>query len=165
MPAKLRALCDYLDATDYPISGWMRLRPEGDALGAWFGPESDAWRALAGFGSGPDGSIMAFWLYDGREISAAPIVHLGSEGNALHILADNLDDFLRLFAIGYNELGFDDLSQPPDEPESAAGLRQWLESSFSVIPPEVGIDIVRYAQARHPDFESWVMRNVDIRDA
>ena len=29
MPADLRRLCDYLDRTDYPISGHMRLRPEG----------------------------------------------------------------------------------------------------------------------------------------
>ena len=32
MPADLRRLCDYLDRTDYPISGHMRLRPEGGAL-------------------------------------------------------------------------------------------------------------------------------------
>src|SRR5262249_22183596 len=55
MPSELRRLCDYLDRTDYPISGYMRLRPEGEGLKAWFGDGSDAWRQLAGFGAGPDG--------------------------------------------------------------------------------------------------------------
>lgn len=37
MPAELRRLCDFLDRTDYPISGYMRLRPEGERLKARFG--------------------------------------------------------------------------------------------------------------------------------
>ena len=61
MPADLRRLCDYLDRTDYPISGHMRLRPEGRALKAWFGDDADAANQFAGFGAGPDGSILAFW--------------------------------------------------------------------------------------------------------
>ena len=44
MPAKLRQLCDFLHRKDYPISGYMRLRPEGEGLKAWFGDGSDAWR-------------------------------------------------------------------------------------------------------------------------
>ena len=83
MPPQLRKLCDFLDETGYPISGYMRLRPEGDALKAWFGPGSEAWKMLAGFGSGPDGSILAIWIYPGRDASNAPVVHLGSEGNEL----------------------------------------------------------------------------------
>lgn len=42
MPTDLRRLCDYLDCTDYPISGHMRLRPEGGALKAWFGGDTEA---------------------------------------------------------------------------------------------------------------------------
>jgi len=34
MPFELRRLCDFLDRTDYPISGYMRLRPEGEGLKA-----------------------------------------------------------------------------------------------------------------------------------
>src|SRR4028119_393128 len=37
MPPELRALCDYLDRTGYPLSGYTRLRPEGDALKGRFG--------------------------------------------------------------------------------------------------------------------------------
>jgi hypothetical protein len=156
MLAELRRLCDFLDRTDYPISGYMRLRPEGESLKAWFGNGSEAWGQLAGFGSGPDGSILALWLYAGMNTSIAPVVHLGSEGDHLKVIADNFHDFLALFGIGYGELGFDDLSKPAEEPASATRLREWLVTEFGIRSPETGIALVQHAQACHPDFAKWV---------
>jgi hypothetical protein len=165
MPDELRQLCDFLDRTDYPISGWMKLRPEGEGLKGWFGAESEAWRRLAGFGAGPDGSSLALWLYAGQDTSAAPVIHLGSEGDHLMVVADNFRDFLALFGIGYAELGFDDLSKPPAEPESAARLREWLASEFNIQCPETGLELVRRAQKRHPDFAAWVHAAQALRDS
>lgn len=156
MPAELRHLCDFLDRTNYPISGHMRLRPEGEGLKAWFGAHSEAWNQLAGFGSGPDGSTLALWLHAGADSSTAPVVHIGSEGDHLAVLADNIRDFIALFGIGYAELGFDDLSKPPTEPESAARLREWLVAEYGIHCPETGIALVHHAQARHPDFAKWI---------
>ena len=156
MPPELRRLCDFLDGTDYPISGYMRLGPEAEVFKAWFGDGSDAWRQLAGFGSGPDGSRLALWLYAGTDTATAPVVHLGSEGNRLMVLADNFRDFLVLFGIGYGELGFDDLSKPPAEPKSAARLREWLAAEFGIHCPATGIALIQRAQTRHPDFAQWV---------
>jgi hypothetical protein len=84
------------------------------------------------------------------------VVHLGSEGNQLIVLADNFRDFLALFGIGYGELGFDDLSKPAEEPESAARLREWLAAELAIRCPATGIELVQLAQARHPDFAEWV---------
>ncbi len=91
----------------------MKLRPEGEGLKGWFGADSAAWHQLAGFGAGPDVSTLALWLYAGRDPSIAPVVHLGSEGDQLIVLANNFFEFLHLFGMGYTELGFDDLTQPP----------------------------------------------------
>lgn len=165
MPGELRRLCDFLDRTDYPISGCMRLRPEGGALKAWFGEGSDAWNHLAGFGSGPDGSILASWLYAARDLANAPVVHLGSEGDALMVIADNFRCFLQLFGIGYDELGFNDLSQPPKEPESAERLRGWLMSEYGITCPATGIALVSAAQSHHPDFKRWTHAAQALRDA
>ena len=165
MPDELRKLCDFLDRTDYPISGCMRLRPEGAALKAWFGDGSEAWRQLAGFGAGPDGSTLALWLYGGPDVLQAPVVHLGSEGDHLTVIADNFREFLSLFAIGYDELGFDDLEQPPEEPESAERLRQWLASEFGITAPKTGAEIARKAKARHPNFAEWVRAAQELRDS
>ena len=165
MPDELRGLCDLLDRTDYPISGYMKLRPEGEGLKGWFGAGSEAWHQLAGFGAGPDGSTLASWLYAGRDVASAPVIHLGSEGDQLVVLADNLRDFLALFGIGYGELGFDDLSQPPEEPESAERLRAWLAAEYGIHCPETGIELVRHAQARHPGFAAWVHAAQALRDS
>ena len=165
MPDEMRHLCDFLDRTDYPISGYMKLRPEGEGLKGWFGNGSEAWRQLAGFGAGPDGSSLASWLYAGTDVSAAPVVHLGSEGDQLVVLSDNFRDFLTLFGIGYGELGFDDLSKPPVEPESAERLREWLASEFGIRCPEAGIELVQRAQTRHPDFAAWVHAAQALRDS
>jgi hypothetical protein len=156
MPDELRQLCDYLDRTDYPISGYMRLRPEGSALKAWFGDDEKAANQFAGFGAGPDGSILAFWLYRGPDASGAPVIHLGSEGQNNMVLASDFQEFLRLFGIGYGELGFDDLSAPPAEPQTAERLRAWLLAKFGITPPATGAELVKQAQTRHPDLDTWI---------
>lgn len=164
MPGEMRRLCDFLDRTEYPISGSMKLRPEGEGLKGWFGAGSEAWHQLAGFGAGPDGSTLASWLYAGPDVASAPVVHLGSEGDQLVVLADNFREFLALFGIGYGELGFDDLSRPPAKPESAERLRAWLAAEFGIRCPETGIELVRRAQALHPDFAAWVQAAQALRD-
>jgi hypothetical protein len=50
MPDQLRRLCNFLDRTDYPLSGNMMLCPEDEGLEGWFGADSAAWNQLAGFG-------------------------------------------------------------------------------------------------------------------
>lgn len=165
MPDELRQLCDFFDRTDYPLSGCMRLRPEGEGLKAWFGDGSDAWRQLAGFGSGPDGSILALWLYADSDAKRAPIVHLGSEGDHLMVIADSFREFLGLLAIGYDELGFDDLKRPPENPQTAKRLREWLSTALGIKSPETGIEIVKKAQSRHPNFEQWVISAQALRDS
>jgi hypothetical protein len=156
MPNDLRQLCDYLDRTGYPISGYMQIRPEGEILKLCFGGDSEAAKQFAGFGAGPDGSILAFWLYKEPDISTAPIVHLGSEGQNNMVLASDFRESLHLLGIGYDELGFDDLSAPPSNPESAARLRIWLLSEFGITPPETGVALVEQAQSRYPDLEAWI---------
>jgi hypothetical protein len=163
MLADLRRLCDYLDRTDYPLSGCTRLRPEGEALKAWFG-DAEAASRFAGFGAGPDGSILAFWLYLGPDALAAPVVHLGSEGENNFVLASDFGEFLYLLGIGYDELGFDDLNAPPADPDSAKRFRAWLLSEFGITPPATAADLVRQAQARHPDLEAWIRDRQPRRD-
>jgi hypothetical protein len=164
MPPDLRRLCDYLDRTDYPLSGFTRLRPEGEVLKLWFG-DPEAARRFAGFGAGSDGSILAFWLYRGPNALAAPVIHLGSEGENNFVLASDFREFLHLLGIGYDELGFDDLDSPPVNPDSAKRLRTWLLTEFGITPPETGGELVRRARTRHPDLESWIREWQQQREA
>lgn len=156
MPNELRELCDFLDRAGYPISGDMELCPVRKGLQSWFGEASPAPQQLAGFACGAFGSLIAIWLYATSDAAAAPVVHLGSEGEHLTVISSNFREFLALFGIGYADLGSDDLESPPKNPESAERLRKWLSETYGIIPPTTGIEIIRKAQSSHPDFEQWV---------
>ena len=108
LPPELRTVCDELDRVGDPISGYMQIRP--DDLAGWFDRDAEMTSQFAAFGAGGDGSILAFWLRNGVDARGAPVVHLGSEGDRNMVMARDFRGFLRLLAIGYDELGFDDLS-------------------------------------------------------
>jgi len=97
--------------------------------------------------TGGDGSMGAFWLApDGTQ----KIVHLGSGSGSgstmVCVLADNFLDFMRLLAIGYDEIAWDhELSDVSASPLGEDGIkyRNWLKKSFGVIIPTRGSEIVK----------------------
>ena len=111
---------------------------------------------FAPFGAGADGSLLAFWLLSGADARNAPVVHLGSEGDHCMVLARNFRDFLRLFAIGYDELGFADLSMPPSDPETASWLREIVVERYGLDVPRTGAEIVSVAQASVSPLEAAI---------
>ena len=157
LPDDLRRLCDLLDQTGYPISGCMKIRPDDfGGVRAWFGDDEEMASNFAYFGAGPDGSILALWLINGNDATSAPVVHLGSEGDKTAVLAEDFRSFLHLLGIGYDELGFDDLQKPPEDPDSASSLRAWLKREYSIICPAVGAEIVKEAQLKCPDLQTEI---------
>ena len=63
---------------------------------------------LAQVGVGPDGAMYCICRQaDGSQ----SVVHLGSAGDTLKVLAANMWEFLVLLAIGYGELGCDELAE------------------------------------------------------
>jgi hypothetical protein len=153
-PEELGLLCDWLEANGYPISGYFELRAgDGEDFYWWFRSHAADDR-LALFGAGPDGSMYCIWKQDdGRE----PIVHLGSEGDALKVLAGNMRDFLALLAVGYGEIGHEDVAEPPARAEDInPDFRRWVESTLGIEIPNLGMAIVGPAQQDHQDFANWV---------
>ena len=173
----------------YPLSklnaGWSESeRPGGTIveflaegnvhLKQWFGEEYAhlARRLYVFCKTGGDGSSAAFWIDDyGRQ----RIVHLGSGSGSVLVcvLADDPIDFLRLLAIGYDELCWnEDFSHPPNQgPDSGAffvrpnvRFRTWVCDTFDVTIPTTGLEIVKHpaemGQAASPDdFHSWFVCN------
>lgn len=93
--------------------------------------------------TGADGSCAAFWLDDdGKQ----KIVHIGSgSGSAMMcVLADEPIDFLRLLAIGYEEICWnDEYTNPPDNAnEMNQDFKEWVISQFGVSIPLKASDIV-----------------------
>jgi hypothetical protein len=158
LPNEFRALCDWVAAHGYRISGYFKLRKHSDkTIRLWFGSDA-AVGHLAQFGSGPDGSLYCIWrCNDGRH----PIVHMGSEGQNNFVLASSPVDFLRLLAIGYDEIGFADLDRPPDAEDGQdytnPAFQAWVATTFGVTIPKVGAEITRQAQSAHDDFQGWIV--------
>ncbi len=157
LPSEIRALCDWVTANGYPISGYFELRCHDDeTLRYWFNSDAALGR-LTQFGAGADGSLYCLWRSPDGGI---PVVHLGSEGDNIRALALSPTEFLRLLAIGYDELGSDDLDSPPDirDPEETIqpAFRTWVAETFNVEIPAVGVEVSGPAQAAHGDFPAWV---------
>lgn len=164
IPAALEKLCNWTDENGYPISGYFELRADdGATIQYWLGFNNVSDR-FGIFGAGGDGSLYAFWIDDENN---QKIVHLGSEGGELYILAENFIDFLRLLAIGYDEIGFADLSMAIEEWNTAIGqekdaginpkFRAWVEKEFNVQVPVRGSEI---ADFNNVAFKNWIEEQV-----
>lgn len=156
LPKCLRALCDYLDAHGYPLSGCFEICEWGrkDAEG-WFPNDPATQRQVAIFGRGSTGSSYALWLVPSANPDEAPVVVFGSEGEFV-VLASNPLEFCRLLGLGYNEVEYDDLAAPPAGWAETAGLREYLAKKFSIDFPTTGDEIARVARERHPGFGDWM---------
>ena len=98
--------------------------------------------------SGADGSECALWLDDeGR----TQIVHIGSGSGSMMtcILVKNALDFLRLLAIGYDEICWDeDYPFPPNSNKDNTFVhpntqyQEWVQNTFHTTIPKIGLEVV-----------------------
>jgi hypothetical protein len=137
-----------------------------DGLGYWFGFTDKRTRMDVSGGkgqavldhlcvfakTGAEGSMAALWLgEDGKQ----RIVHLGSgSGSTLVcVLAEDAVDFLRLLAIGYDELCWNEYFAHPPNWGLPSGHRyvkpndnfqEWVRRTFGVEIPQTAAEIVRH---------------------
>jgi hypothetical protein len=127
--------------------------------------------------TGADGSMAAFWLDDEGKQS---IVHMGSgSGSTLCcVLAEETIDFLRLIAIGYDEICWGgQFAYPPNSPDNDCDFyvhpninyQNWVQSTFGVSIPEQASEIVKHP-AKNYDSDSrdrfwrWIKQNAESYD-
>jgi hypothetical protein len=149
--------------------GFRGMQPKD--MTAWFAKEATSSAMLAAeqlgvFGGQPDGAVIAIWKAPN---GGAPVVYLGSEGST-QLLATDFAQFLRLLAVGYEELREGNYEESPeqqhihDEDEGDTGesnrvhvsprLLSWLANEHLSVPV-TGEDIVSAAVQAHPDFAGW----------
>ena len=119
--------------------------------------------------TGAEGSMAAFWIDDdGKQ----RIVHLGSGSGSTMccVLADDPIEFLRLLAIGYDEICWNEaFSEPPNAGDDMIvhpniAFQSWVQQTFDVTIPITALEIVRtpaeMGDENSPDeFCQWVERN------
>ena len=98
--------------------------------------------------SGADGSECALWLDDE---GCTQIVHIGSGSGSMMtcILVKNALDFLRLLAIGYDEICWDeDYPLPPNSNKDNTFVhpntqyQEWVQNTFHTTIPKIGLEVV-----------------------
>ena len=121
--------------------------------------------------SGGEGSQCALWQTDNNEVK---IVHMGSgSGSVLTcVLADNAVDFLRLIAIGYDEICWDEnFPYPPNENDDEMLVRpnikfqDWVKQTFNVDIPRTASEIVKNLASMDDDesadeFFNWYKKYI-----
>ena len=158
--------------TERPGGTIIEFAAEGNAnLKYWFGHQRpEVLERLCVFAkTGAEGSMAAFWLdTQGRQ----KIVHLGSGSGSVMVcvLADDPVDFLRLLAIGYDEICWgDNYGEVPSAAEFKVRpnlrFRDWVRTSFRVVIPETGLEVVKHPSsmgdaASQDEFNRWVAQNV-----
>lgn len=139
----------------------------------WFGQENEELkkRVCVFAQSGAEGSECAFWLTDNNEIK---IVHMGSgSGSTLNcVLADNAVDFIRLLAIGYDEICWDEnYPFPPNETDSEfivkpnIKFQNWVKDTFKVEIPKTAMEIVKHPTSMddknsEDEFFNWCQKYI-----
>jgi hypothetical protein len=138
----------------------------------WFGLDSPEIhdRLFVFCKTGQEGSQGAFWLDDdGKQ----HIVHLGGGSGSIMtcILTDDAIDFLRLLAVGYEEIcwGGYELEPTFDVPLNQK-FHDWVKTEFGVSIPKAGNTIVPRtaevtdAKTSSDQFLKWVTKMVDQGD-
>ena len=120
--------------------------------------------------TGCEDSQGAFWLTDQGDLK---IVHMGSgSGSTLTcVLADNALDFIRLLAIGYDEICWkEDFPYPPTEIPYADTIvkpntefQNWVRQTFHVEIPRTALEIVKYPAcmddtSSEDEFFNWLQK-------
>lgn len=101
--------------------------------------------------TGCEDSQSAFWITDQGDLK---IVHMGSgSGSTLTcVLADNALDFIRLLAIGYDEICWDsnfpyspnEIPYPDVIVKPNTEFQNWVKQTFHVEIPKNALEIVKY---------------------
>jgi len=121
--------------------------------------------------SGAEGSECALWLNDNNELK---VVHMGSgSGSILScVLADNMTDFIRLLAIGYDEICWDEnFSNLPNDNDDDfivkpnIEFQEWVKTTFDVKIPRIALEVVKHPATMDDDnsedeFFNWYQKYV-----
>ncbi|MBK9000748.1 MAG: right-handed parallel beta-helix repeat-containing protein [Myxococcales bacterium] len=129
-------------------------------LAGWPGMEKE----FAVFGSGPDGSTVAFWLHDGLGIERAPVVYLDSEGTENLVLAETFEGFLSILATGRDDLRWDEQLAPEiDDEDEHEAFCEWLKEELGVEPAKKISKLRKAAEAKHPGLHARLLATLKAR--
>jgi hypothetical protein len=122
--------------------------------------EGNAAKSLAVIGDNGADNVFCIWQKDKKN---APIVLLGEAGSA-RVIAENMDDFIQLLAVGYYEIEAADYDHEPTFPVGAehwenAEFQAFYKKKFKEEVPKTGAEIVARKTTTDTDFFNWLCDN------
>ena len=149
-PKMLMELFEAQDKWNNFFSGGFEFIDSGPrTAAALFRGDREAVKQFVLFAEEADGSVFGFWLYDGRTLENAPIVRLDADGGGT-VLANSLQDFFALLAVGCNDLGASYLEEGDPPSEYLPQYRQWLKKKYGIVAPEDPQALIDQAEEAHP---------------
>jgi len=141
---------------EHELPDWeIYVELKHDVSDYWFSDKEKEARMsqeFVGIGQMGEGSMAAIWLIEGRNLSNAPVVLIGSEGE-VSVLANNYKNFMLLAGMGYNMYELHEVENPAGAPEEVAfqPFLDWVESEKNwKIIADVYAE-VNSARANNPD--------------
>ncbi|WP_310489720.1 hypothetical protein [Chamaesiphon sp. VAR_69_metabat_338] len=157
-PELLSQLCSWHEHQNFDkkLSGYFELfENDREVISAWV-DRAETQKRLAVFGMSPDGGLYCIWLQNNGK---KPIVYLGS-GQDARVFAKDIQDFIALLAIGYNDICSADMSQPPDEGSLInPKFQAWVDRVLNVNIPVTGRQIVDAAVRESDNIYEWLVAN------
>jgi hypothetical protein len=158
MPAILKELLEWEDEQQFEkyMSGYYEWNILGRefAVPAWIS-DPKAQLRFAPIGQSPNGDLFFIWQQDDGQF---PIIYLG-EGQMAKHFAKNIEDFILLLAIGYEDLAFD-YDVPPEKGSQAdEKFKTWVKQKINKEIPITGMEIVAAARAAGDDLYTWFKNN------
>jgi hypothetical protein len=158
MPDILKELLEWEDAQklNTSISGlyeWNILGREY-SVPAWIS-DPKAQLKFAPIGQSPNGDLFFIWNQDDGKL---PIVYLG-EGQMAKHYAKNIEDFILLLAVGYEDVAFAHVGPPENGSKANANFINWVMQKLNKEIPTSGVEIVEEARAKGDDLYTWFKNN------
>jgi hypothetical protein len=124
--------------------------------------DGKAAKYLAVIGDNGADNVFCIWQKDKKN---APILMLGEAGSA-RVIAENMDDFIQLLAVGYYEIEAADYDAEPVFPEGAehwknAEFQAFYKKKFKKEIPKTGAEIVARITTKDVEFFDWMCENDD----
>ena len=166
MPEILIRLLTFQNIRDEYFGSFSLIEFSRDDVLSWFGGNKQAASQFIIFGHSPAGASYGYWLYDKHTIDTAPIVVIGFGGDGNTVVANSLQDFLRVVSIGEDPLcyvitewGWSDRNEIEVD-ENLESYRQWLWRELALTVPSVeeADAIVTSAKNVHPDLDQWIQQ-------
>ncbi len=163
VPSELLRLLEYQNQASRPYCTWFELFADDlDSAVMWFDGDTTAALQFTVFGHGPDRSLNAYWLYDGRTLATAPIVVLDSEASNNQVLASTTRNFLALLGVPYDPRWTDEAianwkeDETLESEQADQSFREWLRTTFGITAPADPAKLLADAQRAHPGLDAWV---------